>query len=99
MYTFFHGVRCILLYGIAGPLLAAFGMYRYVISGFLPKSCRFLPTCSEYCKEAIKKHGPFKGSWLTFKRLLRCHPFSKPAVDEVPAVEEKEKADSTQEGR
>ncbi len=39
--------------------------------------CRFQPTCSEYTYQAIEKYGAVKGMWLGFKRILRCHPFSK----------------------
>jgi putative membrane protein insertion efficiency factor len=51
--------------------------YKFVISPFLPKSCRFLPTCSTYSLEAIKKYGFLIGLTLTVQRLLSCHPFSK----------------------
>ena len=46
--------------------------------------CRFMPTCSEYTKIAIDRFGCFKGSWLGFKRILRCHPFGKFGLDPVP---------------
>lgn len=58
--------------------------YQWVISPLLPKSCRFTPTCSAYGLEAIKKHGPFKGGWLTLKRILSCHPWGKSGYDPVP---------------
>ena len=45
--------------------------------------CRFYPTCSEFSCQAIKKYGVVQGSWLSIKRLLRCHPFSKGGVDEI----------------
>ncbi|MGA3014904.1 MAG: membrane protein insertion efficiency factor YidD, partial [Bacteroidales bacterium] len=45
---------------------------------------RFTPSCSVYGIEAIRKHGPFKGSWLTLKRLLRCHPWGGSGYDPVP---------------
>lgn len=47
-------------------------------------SCRFTPTCSAYGSEAIKKHGPFKGGWLTIKRIGRCHPWGGHGPDPVP---------------
>lgn len=60
-------------------------VYRLVISPFLGPCCRFYPSCSEYAIEAINKHGSLKGSWLTLKRLSRCHPWSKKhGVDLVP---------------
>ena len=58
--------------------------YQHSISPFLPPACRFVPTCSQYALEAIQKYGPFKGSWLTLKRLLRCHPWGGSGYDPVP---------------
>ncbi|MBQ8843310.1 MAG: membrane protein insertion efficiency factor YidD [Elusimicrobiaceae bacterium] len=46
--------------------------------------CRFTPTCSQYAKEAITKHGVFKGVWLSLVRLLKCHPFHPGGYDPVP---------------
>ena len=48
--------------------------YKFVISPLLGNSCRYLPTCSDYSIEALKTYGLFKGSWLSIKRLLSCHP-------------------------
>lgn len=56
-------------------LLALIRFYRRWLSPSLPGKCRFTPTCSEYGLQAIEKYGAYKGSWLTFKRLLRCNPF------------------------
>lgn len=61
--------------------------YQYVISPILPKSCRFLPTCSEYGLEALKQHGLIKGTWLTSRRLCRCHPWGASGYDPVPLKE------------
>ena len=47
-------------------------------------TCRFVPTCSEYALQAIQKHGPFKGLYLTIRRLLRCHPWGGSGYDPVP---------------
>ena len=58
-------------------LLSLIGFYQRHISPHTPNACRFVPTCSNYAKEAIQKYGAFKGSWLAFKRLLRCNPFYK----------------------
>ena len=55
---------------LSGPILA----YRYMLSPMLPRTCRFSPSCSAYALEALSVHGPFKGSWLAFRRLARCHP-------------------------
>ncbi|MEN3952033.1 membrane protein insertion efficiency factor YidD [Iodidimonas sp. SYSU 1G8] len=60
--------------------------YRYLISPMLPPSCRYSPTCSAYALEALKIHGPFKGSWLTLRRLARCHPWGGHGHDPVPAA-------------
>ena len=60
--------------------------YQKVISPVLPARCRFYPTCSQYALEALERHGGMKGSLLTVKRLLKCHPFHPGGVDEVPQV-------------
>lgn len=52
-------------------------------------SCRFIPTCSEYAKIAIMEYGAIKGIYLALKRILRCHPGSKPEIDLVPFKEKK----------
>lgn len=65
-------------------LIAPIVFYRYAISPLKPQSCRFTPTCSQYAIEAIKKHGPFKGSYLTAKRIGRCHPWGGHGYDPVP---------------
>lgn len=59
-------------------------VYQYVISPIFPASCRYSPTCSQYMKEAILKHGVLKGSWLGFKRIARCHPWAGHGHDPVP---------------
>ena len=58
--------------------------YQGAISPYLMPSCRFTPSCSEYGIEAIKKHGAFKGGWLTIKRLSRCHPWGGSGFDPIP---------------
>ena len=58
--------------------------YQILISPLLGPSCRFTPTCSQYAVEAIQKYGPFKGSWLAFKRIIRCHPWGGCGHDPVP---------------
>ncbi len=65
-------------------LLLPIYFYRGVISPILPPTCRFTPTCSQYAVEALKKHGPFKGSLLTIKRIARCHPWGGSGYDPVP---------------
>ena len=59
-------------------------LYKFCISPLIPKTCRFLPTCSNYAIIAIKEHGVVKGAWLAFKRILKCNPRSKCGVDPVP---------------
>ena len=65
-------------------LLLPIHFYRHCISPFTPPSCRFTPTCSAYAIEALRKHGPLKGLYLTFRRLLRCHPWGGSGYDPVP---------------
>ena len=58
--------------------------YQRCISPLTPPSCRFTPTCSQYALEALRKHGLIKGSWLAFKRIIRCHPWGGSGFDPVP---------------
>ncbi|WP_295729972.1 membrane protein insertion efficiency factor YidD [uncultured Muribaculum sp.] len=58
--------------------------YRGAISPHFPPSCRFTPTCSEYAIEAIRRHGPLRGLWLTLRRIVRCHPWGGSGYDPVP---------------
>jgi putative membrane protein insertion efficiency factor len=58
--------------------------YQKAISPFLPPSCRFYPSCSEYAREAVEKHGLLKGCVLAFTRLVRCHPWNAGGIDPVP---------------
>ena len=58
--------------------------YQATIAPLLGPCCRFHPSCSEYCIEAIEKHGFLKGTWLTCRRLGKCHPFHPGGVDRVP---------------
>ena len=59
-------------------------IYQYTISPLLGANCRHTPTCSEYAVGALKEWGPFKGSWLSFKRFARCHPWGTHGHDPVP---------------
>jgi putative membrane protein insertion efficiency factor len=59
-------------------------MYQLTLSPFFGKQCRFVPTCSQYGIEAIQKHGALKGSWITLKRIARCHPWGGSGYDPVP---------------
>jgi putative membrane protein insertion efficiency factor len=58
--------------------------YQGAISPYLMPSCRYEPSCSVYGVEAIRKYGPFKGGWLTLKRLARCQPWGGSGWDPVP---------------
>ena len=62
---------------IASFFILLIKIYQICLSPFLGKNCRFNPTCSVYANEAIAKYGPIKGSYLSVKRLIKCHPFSK----------------------
>jgi hypothetical protein len=57
--------------------------YRMFLSPFLPSSCRFTPTCSEYGIEAVERYGTVRGLFLTMKRIARCHPFNPGGYDPV----------------
>jgi len=65
-------------------LLIPIVFYQRCISPLTPPSCRFTPTCSQYAKEAILKHGPIKGIYLAIRRILRCHPWGGSGYDPVP---------------
>lgn len=66
------------------PFLAAIFAYRVLLGPFLGGHCRFHPTCSQYALDAYRLHGPVRGSWLTLRRLLRCHPLGGRGIDPVP---------------
>jgi putative membrane protein insertion efficiency factor len=73
------------VYAVLGILaLGGIHVYKLLISPVLPRTCRFVPTCSEYASQAIRKHGMLKGSVLTVRRLLRCHPLGGGGLDPVP---------------
>lgn len=59
-------------------------LYQWSISPILGQNCRYTPTCSQYSVEAIEKHGPLKGGWLSMKRIFSCHPWGGHGHDPVP---------------
>ena len=64
-------------------VLDILGVYKAMVSPFLPPACRFEPTCSEYARDAVERYGTLKGTWLGLKRILRCQPFCKGGHDPV----------------
>ena len=67
------------------PFIAIIKIYQWTISPLLgANKCRFTPTCSNYALEALKKYGILKGTWLSIKRIGRCHPFGGHGYDPVP---------------
>jgi len=68
------------------PRVIAIGLirvYKLIVSPLLPSACRFHPTCSEYMKDAVEKHGVVKGVGMGLRRLSRCHPFHQGGFDPV----------------
>ncbi len=86
MKTLSHCFRRLLLL----VLLTSLALYRWVISPLLHTlagpgmGCRFVPSCSEYAREALQNHGPFRGAMLCGKRICRCHPWGRSGWDPVP---------------
>jgi uncharacterized protein len=66
------------------PFLAMIYAYRVTLSPLLGGHCRFHPTCSQYGLDAYRAHGPFRGTYLTVRRLARCHPLGGSGYDPVP---------------
>jgi putative membrane protein insertion efficiency factor len=64
-------------------VLDLLGVYKAMVSPFLPPACRFEPTCSEYAQQAVEKYGAFRGTWMAAKRILRCQPFCEGGHDPV----------------
>ena len=58
--------------------------YKFLISPFFAGGCRFLPSCSDYAREAVEQHGAVRGTWLALKRLAKCHPLGSHGYDPVP---------------
>jgi uncharacterized protein len=70
----------------ADALITLVRGYRFFLSPWLGSSCRFEPTCSRYALEALERHGAATGSYLTLRRLARCHPWCDGGHDPVPAA-------------
>ena len=72
---------------VAQSLLAGIRLYQITLSPLLGSNCRFVPSCSSYAEQAIRRFGPGRGSWLAVRRVLRCHPWSPEGHDPVPPAE------------
>lgn len=69
---------------LARWMISGIRFYRRALSPLKPPSCRFEPTCSAYGLEAVERFGAGRGAWLTFRRIIRCHPFCRGGYDPVP---------------
>lgn len=70
--------------GLAVIMIFMIKLYQWTLSPLIGRQCRYQPTCSNYGLEAIRKYGPFKGGWLTLKRVLSCNPWGGSGYDPVP---------------
>ena len=70
--------------GLSWLMIALIKVYQHTLSPLIGRSCRYQPTCSNYGIEAIRKHGPYKGFWLTLKRVLSCNPWGGSGYAPVP---------------
>ena len=65
-------------------LLFMLRAYQYAIRPLMGANCRFFPSCSDYAREAVERHGAVKGAWLAARRVARCHPYHAGGYDPVP---------------
>jgi putative membrane protein insertion efficiency factor len=65
-------------------LLGLLRAYQYALRPMLGANCRFYPSCSDYAREAIERHGALRGVWLSARRVARCHPYHAGGYDPVP---------------
>lgn len=83
---------------IAWVLIKLVRLYQLVLSPLIGRSCRHLPTCSQYMIEAIREWGPIKGVFLGLKRIGRCHPWGTSGYDPVPRKDPDNEQDRQSEG-
>lgn len=69
---------------LRAAVLGLIWLYQHIWSPHTAGACRFVPSCSHYASEAVKKHGVTRGGWLTARRLLRCNPLGTSGYDPVP---------------
>ena len=69
---------------VQNGILILIRFYQNAVSPHFPASCRYVPSCSAYAYEAVRKYGAFRGMVLSLKRILRCHPFHAGGYDPVP---------------
>jgi putative membrane protein insertion efficiency factor len=67
---------------------AALKAYKWTLSPLIGRQCRFAPSCSEYAAEALIKHGPVRGTWLSVRRVCRCNPLGGSGYDPVPPAKD-----------
>lgn len=65
-------------------LIKLIGLYQCLLSPLMPPTCRFTPSCSQYAREVIFKHGAWRGTWLSIKRVIRCNPWNSGGYDPAP---------------
>ncbi|MBP8902091.1 MAG: membrane protein insertion efficiency factor YidD [Thiobacillaceae bacterium] len=65
-------------------LIGLIRIYQVALSPFVGNQCRFTPTCSQYAREAVERHGAMRGAWMAIKRVSRCHPWHPGGHDPVP---------------
>lgn len=68
----------------ANLVIALVRAYQYAIRPLLMGHCRFVPSCSEFTIEAVRRYGAWRGGWMGLKRIARCHPFGGSGYDPVP---------------
>ena len=72
------------------PLILLIKLYQILLSPVLKNNCRFLPTCSEYAIESLNEYGLIKGTYISLKRILQCHPYGSGGYDPLPKKLRKE---------